>query len=97
MKPLHYGSPRIGMIDLRMSCLRGHSRGYIDVWHGVLYQAIQPNFTPGTLTIRSRSGKMFLNVAIPLCLSFIIYLTYNSVNTTTKYNSFVYNDTFRLE
>ena len=27
----------------------------------------------------------------------IIYLTYNLVNKTTKYNNFVYSDTFRLE
>ena len=30
-----------------------------------------------------------LNVAIPFCLFLIIYFTYNSVNTTTKDNSFV--------
>ena len=37
-----------------------------------------------------------LNVAILLCLFLIIYFTYNSVNTTTKDNSFVYSDMFRL-
>lgn len=60
MKPLHYGSPRLGMNSLRISCLRERRSGYIAVWHRVPYQAIHPNSTPGTLTIRSRSGKMFL-------------------------------------
>jgi len=31
MKPLHYGSPRLGMNSLRISCLRAHGSGYIAV------------------------------------------------------------------
>jgi hypothetical protein len=60
MKPLHYRSPGLGTNSLRINCLKAYRSGYIAVGHRVPYQAIQTNSTPGTLTIRSRSGKMVL-------------------------------------
>ena len=75
---------------------RGESRKY-------LWTVVTPEEGAGLCTCHqcrplfTTQFQFDLNLVIPLCLFLIIYFTYNSDNTTTKDNSFVYSDMIRLE